>query len=199
VPAVERALEDGDRELEHFQCLTKPPKQSELIDALLAATAPVADGSADGNAQGDAGHQALRVLLAEDGAINREVALGLLEIEGHDVSIAENGREALRMLETERFDVILMDLEMPEMDGLQAARAIRELEAGTGERTPIIAMTAHAVAGYRDKCLAAGMDGYLTKPIWPDALFAAINNVRKRRARNVDEQEPDGWLVDASV
>ncbi len=199
MPAVEGALEAGDPDFENLQYLTKPPKHSELIEALLSATAPAASGLADEHGQDSAGNQALRVLLVEDGAINREVALGLLEIEGHEVAVAENGREALRMLETERFDVVLMDLEMPEMDGLQAARAIRKLEAAGGERTPIIAMTAHAITDYRNQCLAAGMDGYITKPIWPDALFAAINNVRKARVQRVGEQETDGWLVDASV
>jgi two-component system, sensor histidine kinase and response regulator len=110
----------------------------------------------------------------EDGAINREVAMGLLELKGHHVEIAENGLEALAMLENHSFDAILMDLEMPEMDGMEAAKSIRRIEAASGDRVPIIAMTAHAIHGYREECLAAGMDGYVTKPIWPDELFAAL-------------------------
>ena len=78
------------------------------------------------------------------------------------------------MLEDHSFDVILMDLEMPVMDGMEAAKSIRRIEAGSGDRVPIIAMTAHAVQGYREECLAAGMDGYVTKPIWPDEMFAAL-------------------------
>ena len=116
----------------------------------------------------------LKILLVEDGFINREVAIGFLEMGNHQISTAENGLEALKILETETFDVILMDLEMPEMDGLQATRAIRQIEEGTGEHVPIIAMTAHAVDGYRDRCREAGMDGYLTKPICPEELFAAL-------------------------
>src|SRR5207248_772367 len=87
---------------------------------------------------------------------------------------AENGLEALAMLENHSFDVILMDLEMPEMDGMEAAKSIRRMETVSGKRVPIIAMTAHAVHGYREECLAAGMDGYVTKPIWPEELFAAL-------------------------
>jgi two-component system sensor kinase len=200
MPAVEHQPLAADIDFSQLQCLTKPPKQSELIEALLAATASLADDVGSSSADGDhGGRQALRVLLVEDGAINREVALGLLEIEGHDVTVAENGREALRILESNRFDVILMDLEMPEMDGLEAARAIRELEAGGGERTPIIAMTAHAVSDYREKCVAAGMDGYVTKPIWPEALFAALNDVRKTPTRSVSEEATLGRMAQTSA
>ena len=88
--------------------------------------------------------------------------------------VAENGREALTALEQFSFDVVLMDVEMPEMDGLEATRVWRTREAGTGRHLPIIAMTAHAVEGYREHCLAQGMDGYVTKPIWPEELFAAL-------------------------
>ena len=90
---------------------------------------------------------------------------------GHHVIVAENGREGFQTLEQQSFDVVLMDLEMPEMDGFATTAAIREKEAGTDQRIPIIAMTAHAVKGYRDRCLAAGMDGDATKPIWPAELF----------------------------
>jgi signal transduction histidine kinase/CheY-like chemotaxis protein/tetratricopeptide (TPR) repeat protein len=175
MPAAEQPEWAGQRDLSNVQCLTKPAKYSELLEALIGAA-----GVLGHDKQSKAfGHRAevfrpLRVLLVEDGAINREVAMGLLELKGHHVEIAENGLEALAMLEDHSFDVILMDLEMPEMDGMEAAKSIRRIEAGSGDRVPIIAMTAHAVHGYREECLAAGMDGYVTKPIWPDELFAAL-------------------------
>ncbi|HEY2146588.1 MAG TPA: response regulator [Pirellulales bacterium] len=175
MPALESEQSTDEGILDNVQYLTKPAKHSEFIDALIAATNAAADGNANDRAalQLNIGGS-LRVLLVEDGAVNREVALGLLEIAGHDVTVAENGLEALEAVQRTRFDVVLMDLEMPQMDGLQAARAIREREAPTAERIPIIAMTAHAISGYRDQCLAVGMDGYVTKPICPDELFAAL-------------------------
>ena len=117
-----------------------------------------------------------RVLLAEDGLVNQEVAVGLLEMRGHRVVVAGNGKEAVAAWQQQAFDVVLMDLEMPEMDGLEAAAAIRAKEVATGRHVPIIAMTAHAVAGFRDRCLAAGMDDYITKPIKPEELFKAVES-----------------------
>jgi CheY-like chemotaxis protein len=108
--------------------------------------------------------RALRILVAEDNAVNRRLATHLLTRRGHTVLTAENGIEALRMLEKEQVDVVLMDVQMPEMDGLTAASAIRKKEAG-GRRLPIVALTAHAMSGDRELCIAAGMDGYITKPI----------------------------------
>jgi len=116
----------------------------------------------------------LRVLLAEDNPVNRRVARTILEKAGHFVTVAHNGREALARTQAERFDVILMDVQMPEMDGLEATKAIRGLETGRGGRVPIVGVTAHAMKGDRERCLGAGMDGYLPKPIRPAALFAAI-------------------------
>jgi CheY-like chemotaxis protein len=161
--------------LSNVQCLTKPAKYSELLEALIGAAGAWSDGK-QSNVYGIRAEDCrpLRVLLVEDGAINREVAMGLLELKGHHVETAENGLEALAVLKNHTFDVILMDLEMPEMDGMEAAKEIRRIEALSGGRVPIIAMTAHAVHGYREQCLAAGMDGYVTKPIWPDELFAAV-------------------------
>jgi CheY-like chemotaxis protein len=114
--------------------------------------------------------------LAEDGIVNQEVAVGLLEMRGHRVDVAGDGKEVLELLERESYDVILMDLEMPEMDGLEATAAIRRREQVAGGHLPIVAMTAHAVAGFRDRCLQAGMDGYVTKPINPDELYEAVDD-----------------------
>jgi CheY-like chemotaxis protein len=119
----------------------------------------------------------LRVLLAEDNLVNRVLAIRLLEKRGHSVAVAGNGREALDATEQQIFDVVLMDLEMPEMSGLEATTAIRRREQGTGTRIPIIAMTAHAMIGDRERCLAVGMDAYVSKPIRAEELYAAIETV----------------------
>jgi two-component system sensor histidine kinase/response regulator len=107
----------------------------------------------------------LRVLLAEDNAVNQKIASRVLEKQGHHVTIAADGREALAALDGENFDVVLMDVQMPEMDGFETTSAIRVRERDTGKRLPIIAMTAHAMQGDRERCLAAGMDSYIAKPI----------------------------------
>ena len=114
-----------------------------------------------------------RILLAEDDPINRQVALMMLGKYGHQVTVAENGAEAVALYRRQDFDIILMDVQMPEMDGFEATRSIRELSADK-PCPPIIAMTAHALAGDRERCLAAGMDDYLSKPIKPESVSAAI-------------------------
>ncbi|MFH0822364.1 MAG: response regulator, partial [Pseudomonadota bacterium] len=119
----------------------------------------------------------LSILLAEDNAINQKVAVRMLQKRGHTVQVANNGMEALRVLGTERFDIILMDVQMPEMDGLQATRAIRRGEEGTGRRTPIVAMTAHAMREDEERCVEAGMDGYVSKPIDPRTLFNTVETL----------------------
>ena len=121
----------------------------------------------------------LNILLAEDNAVNSVLAQKLLQKQGHTVTSANNGIEALKLWEENRFhhfDIILMDVQMPEMDGLQAATRIRERELGTGAHIPIIAVTAHAMKGDRERCLAAGMDGYIAKPINPSELAKAIQS-----------------------
>ena len=107
----------------------------------------------------------LRILLAEDNLINQKMAVRMLEKCGHSVTVANNGREVLELLEQQTFDLILMDVQMPEMDGLEASRIIRQREQNTGNHIPIVAMTAHAMKGDRERCLAAGMDGYVAKPV----------------------------------
>jgi CheY-like chemotaxis protein len=114
------------------------------------------------------------VLLAEDSAINQRVAVSLLTKQGHTVRVAVNGREAVELFGQEAFDLVLMDVEMPEVDGFEATAQIRKQEAGTGRRIPIVALTAHAMKGDREKCLAAGMDGYVSKPILARDLFQAL-------------------------
>jgi PAS domain S-box-containing protein len=121
-----------------------------------------------------AGQRGLRILLAEDNAINRRLAVHLLEKAGHMVEVAENGSQALAMVKLHRFDVVLMDVQMPEMDGLEATAAIRNCELHTHAHIPIIAMTAHAMKGDRERCLQAGMDGYISKPINRNELLALV-------------------------
>jgi CheY-like chemotaxis protein len=116
----------------------------------------------------------LYILLAEDNLVNQKVACKLLERRGHDVTVVNNGAEALSALEQRAFDLILMDVQMPEMDGLEATRQIRGRERSTGIHVPILAMTAHAMKGDKERCLAAGMDGYISKPIHVQSLMQTI-------------------------
>ncbi len=118
----------------------------------------------------------LRVLLAEDNEINQELARELLEKRGHTVLVAANGREALAVLDRQPVDLVLMDVQMPELDGLAATAAIRQREQGTSEHLPIIALTAHAMKGDRERCLAAGMDAHVSKPLQAGRLFEAVRN-----------------------
>ena len=156
---------------------TKPAKVSELAEAIREAlSASICPDET--SAEAAISHQQpLRILLVDDAPVNREVATGLLEMYGHQVQTATNGREAVELLESQAFDVVLMDLEMPEMDGMSAAIEIRRREALTSSSTPIFAMTAHATDDIRDRCLEVGMDGYLTKPIQPDALLATLQSL----------------------
>lgn len=122
-------------------------------------------------------HDGLRILLAEDNAINQKLAVCLLEQGGHTVMVANNGKEVLEALAHQPFDLVLMDIQMPEMDGLEATAAIRSQERTRGTHLPIIAMTAHAIHSDRERYLEAGMDGYVRKPIHPEELFKAIENL----------------------
>jgi two-component system sensor histidine kinase/response regulator len=116
----------------------------------------------------------LQILLVEDNLINQKLAARLLEKAGHVVTIAANGKEAVDQVAARPFDLVLMDVQMPEMDGYEATQAIRLSEQGERRHLPIVALTAHAMVGDREKCLEAGMDGYVTKPVQPPVLFAAM-------------------------
>ncbi len=117
----------------------------------------------------------MTVLLAEDNPVNQRVTRGLLEKRNHRVILAENGREAVRRrFENEEIDVVLMDVQMPQVDGYEATHQIRQREEETGQRVPIIALTAHAMSGDREKVLQAGMDDYLPKPVAADDLYEAV-------------------------
>ena len=156
--------------------LIKPVKQSELRAAL--ARAIVGDRPAAARREGDASDlprlPPLKILVAEDGHVNQDIAVGLLSRWGHSVDVADDGRAAVETWSKNSYDLILMDVQMPVMDGLEATRQIRERERATGNRVPIIAMTARAMPGDEELCLAAGMDGYLSKPVRRHQLYEAI-------------------------
>jgi signal transduction histidine kinase/CheY-like chemotaxis protein/uncharacterized membrane protein affecting hemolysin expression len=168
--------------------LLKPIRQSELREAIACVLGvrsqegaiPLITRFSLHDAAESSGR--LRVLLAEDNAVNQRLAVRLLEKRGHNVAVAGNGREALDALDKEKFDVVFMDVQMPEMDGLEATTIVREKEKNTGLHQPIIALTAHAMKGDREKCLAAGMDGYLTKPIRPHELEEILDEYVARRS-----------------
>jgi CheY-like chemotaxis protein len=122
----------------------------------------------------------LHVMLVEDNAVNQALASRLLEKQGYQVTVVGDGRKALATLGRNKFDLVLMDVQMPEMDGFEATAAIREAEQCTGGRLPIIAMTAHAMKGDRERCLSAGMDGYVSKPVHVQELFAVMDDVLER-------------------
>ena len=126
----------------------------------------------------------LRILLAEDNPINQKLAIRVIERAGHSVVAVDNGREAVNTYARERFDLVLMDISMPEMDGLEATAVFRSLYRGAAY-VPIIAMTAHALIGDSEMCISGGMDGYVSKPIRPEELFAVIDEVLSRDAHAV--------------
>jgi CheY-like chemotaxis protein/HPt (histidine-containing phosphotransfer) domain-containing protein len=161
------------RELAIAACLIKPIKQSELFDAIRVAVG-AAQGPEEVPAEAPAPRRRLRVLLAEDNAVNQKLMVRLLEKWGHEAAVAGDGREALAALEKDHFDVVLMDVQMPEIGGFEATAAVRAREKETGGRLPIIAMTAHAMKGDRERCLAAGMDAYIAKPIQAHELLEVI-------------------------
>ena len=161
-------------------CATKPVRQAELYSAVVEAIGARSDGplempiAAPVAASPDAG-RSLRILLAEDNPVNRKIAIAFLEKRGHVVTVAENGQIASELAGRETFDLILMDVQMPVMGGFDATRIIRERERELGGHIPILALTARAMKGDREQCLAAGMDSYLTKPFRADELYATVD------------------------
>ena len=183
--------EQRRRDLGIQACLSKPVRLLELFEALTSATSDTprsttrSDGNGNGNGNGhstspsvvlaetDLSARVMRILLVEDHPINQKVACRMIERLGHDVTVANNGREALEVLEVKPFDLVLMDLQMPEMDGFQALQVLRAREIGQPTRLAVVALTAHAMKGDRELCLDRGFDDYLTKPIRSDQ-FAAV-------------------------
>ena len=160
--------------------LFKPVRKRELLTAILAALGQSSASSPSAAAiKVEPAAKGLRILLAEDNRVNQIVATRMAEKMGHSVVLAGNGQLALQMLTTQPIDLVLMDVQMPEMDGLTAARKIRESEQSTPFHLPIIAMTAHAMKGDRERCMDAGMDGYLSKPISGPLLEEAITEVMR--------------------
>ena len=171
------------RELGIELFLSKPVKQRQLRVMLLRALGHVAKPAAPRVVS--AGPAATRhVLLAEDNPLNQRIALARLKKWGYTVDAVDNGRKAVEAAASGTYDVILMDVQMPEMDGMDAAQAIRVREATAGGHVPIIALTAHAMKGDRERFLQAGMDGYVSKPIRPDELLAAIDAAVTEGARS---------------
>jgi CheY-like chemotaxis protein len=186
----QRADVERSRQLGITAYLLKPIRQEELrtaiagaLDAqrLNSATLSVIPSPLPGTHQPA---KVLRVLVAEDNRVNQTVVKRLLEKRGHRVVVAGNGRAALRILEQEPIDLVLMDVQMPDIDGLQATKVIRQRENETGEHVPIIALTAHAMKGDFEKCVEAGMDGYLSKPIHSHELDQLLDRIPTRLLYN---------------
>ncbi|MBC8354441.1 MAG: response regulator [Planctomycetes bacterium] len=183
---ISSAARPGDvdrcRELGIARYLTKPVLQSDLLNVILdLAGEPVIDEIlARAPATSDR-QTKLKILLAEDGLVNQRVAVGLLEARGDEVVVASNGREAVAAIERDSFDLVLMDLQMPEMDGIEATAMIRGWEKQFQHRTPIIAMTAAAMKGDREKCLEAGMDNYISKPVNARELYQLLDEYASKK------------------
>jgi PAS domain S-box-containing protein len=194
-PPTIMMLTSADRQEDANRCrqlglaayLIKPIKATELHDAIVGCLSGkrmgewvkqlVAPAIDQYPAELEASSRPLRILLAEDNPVNQRVALHLLDRQQHSTTVVGNGRDALAAIARERFDLVLMDVQMPEMDGWEATHAIRKAEAATGQHLPIIAMTAHAMKGDRERCKAAGMDDYVCKPIQANDLYRAIQAV----------------------
>ncbi len=163
--------------------LTKPVRRSQLYNALCEVTGISRAVTHTETPESERRTSGVRVLLVEDNEVNRKLALHMLQRLGCSVEVATNGREAVEITAVRGYDVVFMDIQMPEMDGIEATRLIRERERDSGKHLPIIAMTAHAMEGDRERCLAAGMDDYLSKPVKIDLLAQMVekwNPVRRR-------------------
>ena len=179
------------RELGIAAYLVKPIRQGDLLDSILNVLRKGPENKPlaliTRHTLRETRHRT-RILLAEDNTVNQTLALRLLEKRGYAVSVVGDGQAAISALEKVSFDIVLMDIQMPGMDGFEATAKIREMEKLSGEHTPIIAMTAHALKGDRERCMAAGMDGYVSKPIRTSELFSAIEAqlASKPSAQSID-------------
>ncbi|MFP4389542.1 MAG: response regulator, partial [Desulfococcaceae bacterium] len=174
--------------------VVKPVRPSDLLDAIILALDLGLPRAADPAPASESpeGFRPLRILVAEDTPFNQKYILRLLSRWGHQTVIAENGLTALRILQRETFDLVLMDVQMPEMDGLEATAAIRKMERdGRSQPIPIIAMTAHAMKGDRERCIEAGMDDYVSKPISSDALLKAIQRLLPAEGPDTEDREAE--------
>jgi CheY-like chemotaxis protein len=166
------------RELGISAYLTKPISQEELLNSVLTVlgskNAETAPALVTRHSQRESVTK-MRILLAEDNRVNQVVAVKMLEKMGHTVSVAGNGKDAVSALGESDFDLILMDVQMPEMDGFEATSIIRQSEKSSGLHVPIVAMTAHAMVGDRERCVGAGMDDYLSKPIRAEELSSILS------------------------
>ncbi|MEO5616613.1 MAG: response regulator, partial [Candidatus Eisenbacteria bacterium] len=174
--------------------IPKPVMSGELIEAIRAVFEGLAAGQPSTLVTRHSLRESsnrLRLLLAEDNPVNRSMIVRMIEKHGHHVRAVEDGCEALAALEAESFDLILMDVQMPELDGFAATTAIRKRERGSGRHIPILAITAHAMKGDRERCLQHGMDGYLSKPIQSKDLFAAIEKLMPNRALALVQRDDD--------
>ena len=200
----QRGDSDRCKEIGISGYLPKPIKQSELLDAIMMTmglpseeTPPIITRHKIYEKR-----KSFNILLAEDNLINQTLAIKLLETRGHRVTLASNGIEAVDAFKKSDFDLILMDIQMPKMDGFEATREIRKLETGNPQQSPvanhqssiysipIIAMTAHAMTGDREKCIDAGMDDYVSKPIKPEAFFSVINKVARKSHSEKEQKRP---------
>jgi CheY-like chemotaxis protein len=175
--------------------LLKPVRQSELREAVARTLgAPKQDGAIPlitrySLQDAREPRKSLRILVVEDNLVNQRLATRLLEKRGHYVGVAADGKQALSALEKERFGLVLMDMQMPEMDGFEATAEVRKREKANDQRLPIVALNAHAMKGDREKCLAAGMDGYLSKPIRPQELDAVLQHYLQRPGEAIPASE----------
>lgn len=184
-PAVVMMLASGDRPGDIARCeaagvanyVLKPVKHSELLNAIMAAMGTAARDHPPASTEDVPVPRPLRILVAEDSAVNQKLIVGILGRRGHQLVIAGSGQEAVEAYRRQAFDLVLMDIQMPEMDGLAAATAIRQIDAASGRHVPIVAMTAYGLAEDRQRCLAAGMDQYLSKPIRAKELLRLVASV----------------------
>ncbi len=199
--AIQSEYRARSKELGFAAYLTKPVKQSELLDTIMNNLHGPALTRRKVNQPHSVEmrpHRPLEVLLAEDSVVNQRLAQRLLERWGHKVAVANTGRDALDALERRHYDVVLMDVQMPEMDGFEATMELRKRERVHGGHVPVVAMTAHAMKGDREHCLAAGMDSYVSKPINPQDLFDVIERLVAEKT-TVDANVPVAGRLDSSL